>query len=94
MDYRETRTKLAELFGTKLDSHESDVMIDVRNGFRRITIFRDGYDGVPFTFAQMMQLPAILGTEHLDFTADGHKHGTDQSGSYGHYAELVIVAKP
>ena len=48
----------------------------------------------PLSRGQMMALPAILGTEHIDFGHDAGVEGrTAESGSWGHYAKLVITAR-
>lgn len=58
-----------------------------------VTVENEDTESRPFTLAQMMQLPAILGTEHLNFRNEsGHSSGSSWTGDYGHYNNLVIEA--
>lgn len=53
----------------------------------------DGDESRPFTFAQMAQLPAIFGTEHINFGgAHGASHGSSWTGQYGEWEALIITA--
>lgn len=78
---------LAKLFGARVTGRRVGNTIEY-------TVERDGQDG-QFTFAQMAALPAIVGSEHIDFrTESGHSMGSSWTGSYGHFNNLIIVVKP
>lgn len=88
------KAKLAGVFGVK--PWQVGVSRDGKNIVATIESAdpEDAGKGVAFTFAQMMQLPAIFGTEHIDFgNESGSSHGSSWTGSYGHYNRLVITAR-
>lgn len=88
------KSELADLFGV----NTSSVTVERTSShiIATVDLYSWNHDGnaKPFTLKQMMALPAILGTEHIDF---GHEAGvegrTAESGSWGHYDKLVITAR-
>jgi hypothetical protein len=87
IDAEEARNGLAELFGTSVQVARLGPNVEY-------TVCRDDDCG-EFTFAQMMALPSIVVSEHIDFrTESGHSTGSSWTGEYGHYNNLIITVKP
>jgi len=88
----EIKEKLSALF----EVNPSDVDVERVGPELRATVDLYSLDhdsnAKPFTLKQMMALPAILGTEHIDFGHDAGSRGSE-SGSWGHYDKLVITAR-
>lgn len=83
------RERLAAVFGVGVD----DVIVS-DSGAVVEALIKSEREEQSFTYAQMAQLPAILGTEHIDFaTESGSYQGSSWTGSYGHWNNLIITAR-